>query len=104
VLKDAGLDVNELPADVRHAQLCASEAYGASIPIEKAVDKRSGMLVDCEWMDKLCPTITATIFVCVFLSCCSSECHIGEQIVCQTKNHLPVVMPGITSASGSMKV
>ena len=45
VLKDAGLPVDDLPADVKHAQFHAAEAYGASIPIEKAVDKRGDVLL-----------------------------------------------------------
>lgn len=45
VLKDAGLAVDDLPDDIKHAQFYASEAYGASIPIEKAVDKRGDVLL-----------------------------------------------------------
>lgn len=45
VLKDAGLDVNDLPDDVKHAQFNGEEAYGASIPIEKAIDQRGDVLL-----------------------------------------------------------
>ena len=45
VLQDAGLDTNDLPDEVRHVQFSGSEAYGASIPIEKAVDKRGDVLL-----------------------------------------------------------
>jgi len=48
VLKDAGMPVDDLPEDVRHAQFSGSEAYGASIPIEKAVDKRGDVLLAYE--------------------------------------------------------
>ena len=45
LLKDAGLAVDDLPDDVKHAQFAGSEAYGASIPIEKAVDKRGDVIL-----------------------------------------------------------
>jgi sulfite oxidase len=45
VLADAGFPVNEVPEDTKHAQFVGAEAYGASIPIEKAVDKRGDVLL-----------------------------------------------------------
>ena len=38
VLADAGLNIEELPADAQHVHFSAMEAYGASIPIRKALD------------------------------------------------------------------
>ncbi|KAL9093696.1 MAG: hypothetical protein Q9159_000225 [Coniocarpon cinnabarinum] len=55
VLKDAGLAIDELPDDVKHAQFSGSEAYGASIPIEKAVDKRGDVLLAYEMNGKELP-------------------------------------------------
>ena len=48
VLADAGLDVDELPKDAKHAQFVGAEAYGSSIPIETAVDKRGDVLLAYE--------------------------------------------------------
>ncbi len=48
VLADAGLDVDELPEDAKHAQFVGAEAYGSSIPIETAVDKRGDVLLAYE--------------------------------------------------------
>ena len=48
VLADAGLDVDELPEDARHAQFVGAEAYGSSIPIETAVDRRGDVLLAYE--------------------------------------------------------
>ena len=45
VLADAGFPVDDWPDDVKHAQFMGSEAYGASIPIDKAVDKRGDVLL-----------------------------------------------------------
>lgn len=46
VLADCGFPVNEWPEDeVKHAQFMGAEAYGASIPIEKAVSKRGDVLL-----------------------------------------------------------
>jgi sulfite oxidase len=38
VLADAGLDLQNVPEDAQHAQFMGLEAYGASIPISKAID------------------------------------------------------------------
>lgn len=48
VLEDAGFPVNERQDDVKHAQFMGAEAYGASIPIDKAVDKRGDVLLAYE--------------------------------------------------------
>ncbi|MCJ1459029.1 hypothetical protein MMC28_009406 [Mycoblastus sanguinarius] len=48
VLADAGFSVDELPDDVKHAQFTGAEAYGASIPIEKAVDRWGDVLLAYE--------------------------------------------------------
>lgn len=45
VLKDAGLDVVDLPTDVKHVQFVGAEAYGSSIPIEKVVDRFGDVLI-----------------------------------------------------------
>jgi sulfite oxidase len=45
VLADAGFPVDDVPEDVKHTQFVGSEAYGASIPIEKAVSKRGDVLL-----------------------------------------------------------
>lgn len=45
VLADAGLDIQNLPADAKHTQFMGLEAYGASIPISKAVDPHGDVLL-----------------------------------------------------------
>ena len=45
VLKDAGLDVLNVPDDVKHVQFLGAEAYGASVPIEKVVDQFGDALI-----------------------------------------------------------
>jgi sulfite oxidase len=45
VLADAGLDLQNPPADAKHAQFMGLEAYGASIPISKAVDPYGDVLL-----------------------------------------------------------
>lgn len=45
VLKDAGLDVVDLPTDAKHVQFVGAEAYGSSIPIEKVVDQFGDVLI-----------------------------------------------------------
>ncbi|KAL8950811.1 MAG: hypothetical protein Q9222_003188, partial [Ikaeria aurantiellina] len=52
VLKDAGVDIDELPDDVRHVQFVGAEAYGASIPVEKAVDRFGDVLLVYKMNDK----------------------------------------------------
>lgn len=45
VLADAGFPVNDIPDDINHVQFSGSEAYGASIPVEKAVHKKGDVLL-----------------------------------------------------------
>ncbi|KAL8914672.1 MAG: hypothetical protein Q9171_000684 [Xanthocarpia ochracea] len=45
VLKDAGVRIDDFPSDVKHVQFEGAEAYGASIPIEKAVDRFGDVLL-----------------------------------------------------------
>lgn len=45
VLADAGLPVSDVPDEVQHVQFVGAEAYGASIPIEKAVSKHGDVLL-----------------------------------------------------------
>lgn len=45
VLADCGVDVLGIPDGVDHAQFSGSEAYGASIPIDKAIDPRGDVLL-----------------------------------------------------------
>lgn len=55
VLADAGFPVDEYPDEVRHAQFMGAEAYGASIPIDKAVDRRGDVLLAYEMNGKPLP-------------------------------------------------
>ncbi|KAG9749044.1 phosphoglycerate mutase-like protein, partial [Aureobasidium melanogenum] len=45
VLQDAGLQVDELPEDVKHIQFMGAEAYGASVPAIKALDRYGDVLL-----------------------------------------------------------
>ena len=45
VLRDAGFPVDDVPDDIKHAQFMGAESYGASIPIEKAVEKRGDVII-----------------------------------------------------------
>lgn len=45
VLADAGLDVLEPDEEIKHAQFVGAEAYGASIPIDKAVDRHGDVML-----------------------------------------------------------
>lgn len=45
VLQDAGLNITDLPDDVKHVQFVGAEAYGASIPIDKAIDRFGDVLL-----------------------------------------------------------
>lgn len=45
VLKDAGLDPENIPEHAKHAQFFGAEGYGASIPIHKACDSRGDTLL-----------------------------------------------------------
>lgn len=48
VLADAGFEVDDVPDEIKHAQFMGAEAYGASIPIEKAVDKLGDVILAYE--------------------------------------------------------
>jgi sulfite oxidase len=49
VLSDAGVPVDEVPDnETKHCQFMGAEAYGASIPIEKAVDRRGDVILAYE--------------------------------------------------------
>ena len=48
VLADAGFPVDDWPSNVKHAQFLGAEAYGASIPIDKATDKRGDVILAYE--------------------------------------------------------
>lgn len=55
VLADAGFPVDDAPSEVKHAQFMGIEAYGSSIPIETAVDKRGDVLLAYEMNGKPLP-------------------------------------------------
>ena len=45
VLQDAGLNIADLPDDVKHVQFVGAEAYGASVPIEKVADRFGDVMI-----------------------------------------------------------
>ena len=55
VLVDAGFPVEDLPENIKHVQFAGVEAYGASIPIQKAVDKLGDVLLVYKMNDKILP-------------------------------------------------
>lgn len=55
VLADAGLSLSEPGEDARHVQFSGLEAYGASIPIEAAIDPRGDVLLAFKMNDKPLP-------------------------------------------------
>lgn len=55
VLADAGFDVNDPPNEVMHAQFVGAEAYGASIPLSKAIDPRGDVILACQMNGKDIP-------------------------------------------------
>ena len=55
VLADAGFNVAEPPAEVRHAQFVGAESYGASIPLSKAIDPRGDVILACQMNGKTLP-------------------------------------------------
>ncbi|KIW95238.1 uncharacterized protein Z519_03822 [Cladophialophora bantiana CBS 173.52] len=56
VLRDAGFPVNDSDSEhAKHVQFVAAEAYGASIPIEKAVDPRGDVMLAYEMNGKPLP-------------------------------------------------
>ena len=48
VLKDAGLDVDQPPEDIRHVEFCGEDTYSTSVPLDKAIDPRQDVLLACE--------------------------------------------------------
>lgn len=48
VLADAGFNVVDPPDEVQHAQFVGAEAYGASIPLSKAIDPRGDVILACQ--------------------------------------------------------
>lgn len=55
VLTDAGFPIDDAPDEVQHAQFIGAEAYGASIPIDKAIDKRGDVILAYEMNGKPLP-------------------------------------------------
>ncbi|KAI1363291.1 Oxidoreductase, molybdopterin-binding domain-containing protein [Xylaria arbuscula] len=55
VLADAGLPLSNPGEDARHVQFSGLEAYGASIPIESAIDPRGDVLLAFKMNDKPLP-------------------------------------------------
>ena len=47
VLKDAGLDLDDLPEHAKHCQFYGAEGYGASIPMQKACESAGDVLLVC---------------------------------------------------------
>ncbi|KAK4540681.1 hypothetical protein LTR36_009012 [Oleoguttula mirabilis] len=45
VLADAGVNVQEPDEDIKHLKFVGAEAYGASIPIDKAIDRHGDVLL-----------------------------------------------------------
>lgn len=48
VLRDAGLELEDPPEDLGHAQFTGQDAYGASIPLDKVIDRHGDVLLACE--------------------------------------------------------
>ena len=48
VLADAGFNVADPPDEVQQAQFVGAEAYGASIPLPKAIDPRGDVILACQ--------------------------------------------------------
>ena len=55
VLRDAGLNLDDPPEDIQHAQFSGEDAYGASVPIDKVMDARGDVLLACEMNGKILP-------------------------------------------------
>lgn len=56
ILRDAGLDLEEAATgELRHAQFMGEDAYGASIPLDKAIDPRGDVLLACDMNDEELP-------------------------------------------------
>ena len=55
VLADAGVESSSIEDDVKHVQFVGAEAYGASIPIDKALDEHGDVLLVYEMNGKPLP-------------------------------------------------
>lgn len=55
ILTDSGLDTNHLSSDDKHAQFLGLEAYGASIPLYKAIDPSGDVLLAFKMNGKTLP-------------------------------------------------
>ena len=55
VLADAGFNVADPPDEVQHVQFVGAEAYGASIPLSKAIDPRGDVILACQMNGKALP-------------------------------------------------
>ena len=55
VLADAGFNVADPPDEVQHAQFVGAEAYGASIPLSKAIDPRGDVILAWQMNGKPLP-------------------------------------------------
>lgn len=56
MLKQAGLSVDDCPSEIKHVHFMGAEGYGASIPIDKAVEKRGDVILAFEMNGKTLPT------------------------------------------------
>lgn len=55
VLRDAGLNLEDPPEELCHAQFNGEDAYAASVPIEKVLDPRGDVLLVCEMNGETLP-------------------------------------------------
>ncbi len=55
VLADAGFNIVDPPDEVQHVQFVGAEAYGASIPLSKAIDPRGDVILACQMNGKALP-------------------------------------------------
>ncbi|KAJ5612570.1 hypothetical protein N7510_005764 [Penicillium lagena] len=55
VLRDAGLDLERFPEDLQHAHFTSEDSYGASIPLDKAIDPRGDVILACEMNKEVLP-------------------------------------------------
>lgn len=55
VLADAGFNVADPPNELQHVQFVGAEAYGASIPLLKAIDPRGDVILACQMNGKDLP-------------------------------------------------
>ncbi len=55
ILDDAGFPADDWPEDIQHVQFSGAEAYGASIPIDKAMSRHGDVIVAYEMNDASIP-------------------------------------------------